>query len=449
MYGYIEVISNTNQNNDYRENLSKNITNELQSEDFEGCSKGGLKGVFTRRRKLTINNLIFIIINFKSTIQRELDSFFKSINQSDFRIREVTKGAFTQARAKLNPEVFERLNQVAVDTFYQQAECYLWYDKRVMSVDGTRLMLPNHPSITKEFGQYGFGPKANSKRSVAISSILYDVLNQIVLDGKLAPYDSSERELLIEHLDKLGPQDLLLLDRGYSGKWVLFLLLAKGIDFCVRMNKDWWLDALDFNNSSDIDRIVKFKLPKKDAHYLDSYPDIINQEITCRLVKVVLPNGENEILCTSLLDTEKYKHEEFEFLYGYRWNEEEAFKLLKSRIEVENFSGKTAIAVKQDYHAKLFLMTLCAAYAHPIEEKVREEYKAGETRKFDQKINRTNAISMTQDIMIAVFLKKQIKAALAAFDKIVAKTREIIRPGRIEPRNIKPKRPYSMNYKPL
>ena len=56
---------------------------------------------------------------------------------------------------------------------------------------------------------------------------------------------------------------------------------------------------------------------------------------------------------------------------------------------------------------------------------------------------------MTQDIMIAVFLKKQIKAALAAFDKIVSKTREIIRPGRIEPRNVKPKRPYSMNYKPL
>jgi len=144
-----------------------------------------------------------------------------------------------------------------------------------------------------------------------------------------------------------------------------------------------------------------------------------------------------------------YIHEEFKFLYNYRWNEEEAFKLLKSRIEVENFSGKTATAVKQDYHAKLFLMTLCAAYAHPIEEKVREEYAADETRKYDQKINRTNALSMTQEILIAVFHKKRIKAALAAFDKIVSKTREIIRPGRIFRRNIKPKRPYSMNYKPL
>ena len=270
MYGYIGVISNTNHNTDYRENLSKNIEYELQSENFVGCSKGGLKGVFTRHRKLTIKHLILIIINFKSAIQRELDSFFKAINQSDFKIREVTKGAFTQARAKLNPAAFKRLNEVAASTFYQQAECYLWYNKRVVSVDGTRLTLPNHPSIVKEFGQHGFGPKANSNRSIAISSILYDVLNQVVIDGELAPYNASEREILIGHLDKLASHDLLLLDRGYSGKWILFLLKAKGIDFCVRLNKDWWLDAMDFNTSTDIDRLVKFKLPKKDAHYLEA-----------------------------------------------------------------------------------------------------------------------------------------------------------------------------------
>jgi hypothetical protein len=449
LYGYIGVISNTNQITDYRENLSNNKEYELQSESFVGCSKGGLKGVFTRHRKLTIKHLILIIINFKSAIQRELDSFFKAIKQSDFKIREVTKGAFTQARAKLNPAAFKRLNEVAASTFYQQAECYLWYNKRVVSVDGTRLTLPNHPSIVKEFGQHGFGPKANSNRSIAISSILYDVLNQVVIDGELAPYNASEREILIGHLDKLASHDLLLLDRGYSGKWILFLLKAIGIDFCVRLNKDWWLDAMDFNTSTDLDRLVKFNLPKKDRHYLEAYPEIMDQEITCRLIKVLLPNGENEILCTSLLEKEQYIPEEFKFLYNYRWNEEEAFKLLKSRIEVENFSGKTAIAVKQDYHAKLFLMTLCAVYAHPIEEKVREEYAADETRKYDQKINRTNAVSMTQEILIAVFLKKRIKAALAAFDKIVSKTREIIRPGRIFRRNVKPKRPYSMNYKPL
>lgn len=104
---------------------------------------------------------------------------------------------------------------------------------------------------------------------------------------------------------------------------------------------------------------------------------------------------------------EKYLHEDFSELYHYRWNEEEAYKLLKCRIELEDFSGKTAKSVKQDFFAKVFLMTLCAAYAYPIDEKVREEYKADENRKHDQKINRTNAIAMTKDILIAVFLRKE------------------------------------------
>ena len=47
--------------------------------------------------------------------------------------------------------------------------------------------------------------------------------------------------------------------------------------------------------------------------------------------------------------------------------------MLKSRRELENFSGKTAVAVRKDFDAKAFLITLCAAYAHPIEPKVVEE----------------------------------------------------------------------------
>ena len=122
---------------------------------------------------------------------------------------------------------------------------------------------------------------------------------------------------------------------------------------------------------------------------------------------------------------------------------------MKCRVEVENFSGKTANAVKQDFYAKVFLMTLCAAYSFPIDEKVREEYKADENRKYDQKINRTGAVAMTREILISVFIRKDFKSALQAFDRVVSNTREIIRPGRSEPRKHQPKKLYSMNYKKL
>jgi hypothetical protein len=146
---------------------------------------------------------------------------------------------------------------------------------------------------------------------------------------------------------------------------------------------------------------------------------------------------------------EKYPYEDFCELYHYRWNEEEGYKLFKCRVEVEDFSGKTAIAVKQDFYAKIFLMTLAAAYAFPIEEKVREEYKADKERKYDQKINRTNALSMTRNILIGVFLRKQFQKAIEAFDDNVSKTREIIRPGRCVERKPRTKKLYSMNYKRL
>jgi len=428
--GYIGGNPSTNPKTDYREVLSENIVYEIENQEFRGHSKDGPCGVFSRDRKLTFKNLLVMIINFKSSIQRELDSFFKALSKSDFKIREVTKGAFTQARAKLNPWAFKRLNEVAVNSFYQGTEFYGWYGMRTLAVDGTHLVLPNHPSVVKDFGQQVLGPKATVKRSFALASILYDVLNHISIDDEIAPYSSSELHLLTKHLDKVEKGDLLLLDKGYPCFWLLFLLKAKGIEFCVRLKDNWWLKVKDFTQSDEIEQIVTFNLPKKDHNKLAEYPHMYDATITCRLIKVVLSTGAKEILCTSLTDTEKYLHKEFDSLYHYRWNEEETYKLFKSRIELEDFSGKTAQAVKQDFHTKVFLMTLCEAYAHPIENKVIDEYSADENRKFDQKINRTNALSMTQEILMSVIIRKHFDKALEAFDQIVQKTREIIRPGR-------------------
>ena len=74
------------------------------------------------------------MLRFKSSIQRELDRFYKDVTQSDFNIRKVTKGAFTQARAKLNPWAFTRLNEVAINTFYDEAEYHVWHQMRLLVV---------------------------------------------------------------------------------------------------------------------------------------------------------------------------------------------------------------------------------------------------------------------------------------------------------------------------
>ena len=394
-------------------------------------------------------------MSINRAIQRELDSFFQKIDSADYTIREATKGAFSQARSKLNELGFIRLNEVAVDTFYEKANYTTWNGYRLLAVDGTRIMLPNHPTIKEEFGECSFGPNADSKRSMAIGSMLYDVLNQITVDAQIAPYKNinnkknSERALLEKHMSKLKSGDLLLLDRGYPSFYLFFSLMAQKVDFTVRMKGSWWKAVREFRKSGEKERIVTFTLPDKDQNKMVGYPASASNPIKCRLVRVELDSGEVEILCTSLIDTEQYPNEQFKELYHFRWNEEEAYKLLKNRIELENFSGKTAKAVKQDFHAKMFLMTLSAAYAHPIEERVKREFKADKKRKYDQKINRTNSISMTKDILIGVFIKQQYEKALKAFDDIVYNTREIIRPNRKNERRHHQKKTYSMNYKRL
>ena len=391
---------------------------------------------------------MFISRGVKSSLQRELDSFYKEATSSEFNIRAATKGAFTKARAKLKHEAFIELNDNVNQTFYNEAPYLVWNGMRLLSVDGTRLVLPNHKSVVEEFGVHNFGPNADSKRSLATASVLYDSLNLVILDAQLAPYSASERELLYKHLEKVKPGDLLLLDRGYPSISLLFLLMAKGIGFCIRMKEDWWLSVKDFMENGEKERIVRFTLPRKDRKQLDGYPEMLDKEIRCRLVCVELGNGEKQVLCTSLVDTEKYLHEEFCELYHFRWSVEEGYKLFKARAEVERFSGKTALAVKQDFFAKIFMMSLSAVLAFPIEERIKKEYRDADT-KHSQKINRTSALSMLMSISVGLFLKNRIKKAIAAFDSIVSQTREIIRPGRKNERKKRPKKLYYMNYKPL
>lgn len=391
---------------------------------------------------------MFISRSVKSSLQRELDSFYKEVTGSEFNIRVATKSAFTKSRAKLKPETFIELNDNANQTFYKEAPYLVWHKMRLLSVDGTRLVLPNHKSVIEEFGQYGFGPNADNNHSLALASCLYDCLNLLTLDGRIAPFATSERELLYQHLEKVKNGDLLLLDRGYPCISLLFLLMAKGTEFCIRMKEDWWLSVKDFMESGENERIVSFKLPKKDKEMLKDYPEMVDKEIKCRLICIELESGEKEVLCTSLTDMEKYSYEDFCELYHFRWNIEEGYKLFKARAEVEKFSGKTALAVKQDFFAKIFMMSLSAVLAFPIEEKVKEEYKKAGT-KHTQKINRTSALSMTMSISIGLFLKTIVKKAIEAFDAIVSETREVVRPGRKNDRKKRPKKLHYMNYKPL
>ncbi len=80
--------------------------------------------------------------------------------------------------------------------------------------------------------------------------------------------------------------------------------------------------------------------------------------LTVRFVRVRLSTGEWEVLVTSLLDAARYPTADFLELYGLRWGLETFYGLLKTRLGLENFSGIGAEAVRQDFHAAVYLTGL-------------------------------------------------------------------------------------------
>lgn len=384
----------------------------------------------------------------RSSIQRELNDFCRKIQREDYSIQEVSASAFTQSRAKLKAEAFVELSDELIRNFYKDAPYLRWGEFRVLACDGSTLQLPNSKDIQRKFPMIGFGRNADANKSMARISMLYDVFNCITLDSKLEDFKVHETALLRAHLstDKFMENDLLLLDRGYASAALFFELKQKGIHYCARLKDNWWLPVSEMLANGETDKIVTFTLPKKDQGLAPKY-NTTEISFEARIVIITLENGTKEVLATSLIDKEDVTIEDLEWLYKQRWSEEEAYKLLKCRVDVERFSGKSVLSIYQDFYASIFMMNLSAALCLPVKEKIEKEGK--QHRKYDRQINKTNAISFLTNSAVGLFYHKMIEPFFRAFDLLLHKTVDIIRPGRKNPRKHRPKKPKSNAYKCL
>lgn len=167
--------------------------------------------------------------------------------------------------------------------------------------------------------------------------------------------------------------------------------------------------------------------------------------IKLRFVCVELDTGEKEVLVTNLLD--KIGYEGFEKLYHQRWFVEESYKHLKARVQIETFTGKSPLPVKQDFHAKIFTGNLTAIPAFPAHAKIKEQTKG---RKASYQLNFTQALSKVKDTVILLFARPsgKVKEYLFHLLGLFCANIEIVRPNRKNPHNFrKSKRIYPTAYK--
>src|SRR3954467_4436325 len=377
---------------------------------------------FTRQRTLPFPVVVLFLLNLvKGALQRELDEFFQVLRGTDVADRGVTKSAFSVARQKLKPSAFIELNRHLVRRWYHEAPVRRWHGLDVRAVDGSALRLPDTPDAIAHFGQ--MFPAHSDPATLARISQLYDPLNGLILDGLIAPYHRDERDLLVEHLAALEAGCLLLLDMGYPAFRVFAALQARKIAWCARVALDTWSVVRDFLAAGQDDAVVTLQphtqaLAGLRARAASTHP------IRVRLIRVLLPTGNIEVLMTSLLDPDTYPADAFAELYHLRWTQEECYKCFKSRVEVENWSGKSALTICQDFHAKVLALDLTAVLASTAQEIVDDRCRDDIHPK---QVNMTHALCAMKGALIRLLTRSDPLELLRVLITAVARTVEPIR----------------------
>ena len=373
--------------------------------------------------------MVLFLINFlKRSLQSELDSFFQAAQGAAAPVREVSKSAFSKARLKLNHSAFLELNHKLILFFEDHFPSRTWHGFRLLAIDGTTLRLPNTPEMTTHFGTQ---PDTTSVgRPRARVSQLYDVLNRITLHAVLNPYRVDERDLALEHGSFLQENDFVLVDRGYPAFWFFAWLQATPAPFCARVSVDSWSEVKQFYGSGKSEQIVTVT-PTGDARKKCLEYGLPITPIRVRLIRVSLAGVEDQILVTSLCDPEAYPLEWLHEVYHSRWGIEENYKHIKSRIEMENFSGKSVESVYQDFHAKVFSMNLTAVLVHPVQDQVEQESNG---KQYPYQVNMTFAVSSLKQVIVKLLSQARPLRLVGKMQKLFAKTLEPVRPGRSYPR---------------
>lgn len=399
---------------------------------------------FSRQRCLTFVIVVTFLLNLiKRALQDELDEFFKVLHGDAVAVRQVTKSAFSQARKKIKYEAFVELNRTQVSYFYDHFEPLTWRGFRLLAVDGSTSALPNTEEIIQHFGVWH--SSAGEPCPLARVSQMFDALNHVTVEAVIAPNARGERELAALHFAHIGPGDLALLDRDYPAFWLFALILSRQADFCARMPIGVWSAVDRFVTSGLAEQIVTL-FPSSQAIKECHARGLSTAPLAVRLIRVDLP-GEIEVLATSLLDKTTYPVAVFKDLYHHRWPAEEGYKAMKCRIEVENFTGTSVLAVYQDFHAKVFTMNLAAILAHPAQAVVHQQSQG---KKYTYQVNMANAFSKMKDTVVLLLHHINILPLLQRLWQLMIKTIEPIRPGRSYPRRkrVRPRR-FPMVYKPL
>jgi hypothetical protein len=258
---------------------------------------------------------------------------------------QATKGAISQARTRLGPEVMRQLAERVLQPIAAPEAPGAWYrGLRVMALDGSCMDVADEQANAEYFGYPASTRGASAFPQLRLMGLV-ECGTHVVAAAELAPYGTSEKALAAQMLPaKLKPGMLVLADRGFYSFKLFRIGCATGAMLAWRV-------------SATINLDVVRELP--DGSFLSTVYDSLDTKRgagqTVRVVEYALegsakPTKDSYRLVTNILDPEQAPALELAALYHERWEIESVFDEFKTHLRANStvLRSKTPDLVKQE-----------------------------------------------------------------------------------------------------
>ena len=390
------------------------------------------ENTFVRNRKMPLQDLILTMINRKGlTLTLELRNYMKTAHPGT----EISKPGYLKQRMKLNPDAFLDLYHYHNKNFYSEPGYATYNGYLVLAADGSNLNIPTTKETLETFGT---SSRKNTKPQASIGlGCLYDVMNRMIIESDCKRCKFDEMAVAESQIDKvyetIGTEQpfLVVMDRGYPSTPAFIRMMEKNIYFLVRLKSSDYKKEQDSLESND--NWIDIALDKSRIRHYEG-TSIAEQMrklryIHLRMVKIYLDEGNYEVLLTNL-PTEKFSTEQLADLYHMRWSIETAYETLKSRLQIENFTGTKPQLLLQDIYSTIYVSNLSEDIILEAQQELDEKNKE---YKHKMVINQTISIGILKNDLIYIILEKNKEKQEALFNNLyndISKNLVPVRPDR-------------------
>lgn len=389
---------------------------------------------FLRARKLPFDRLVLLIAKLcKKTLSMELETFFGELRAGE----SCSVSAFTQQRMKLRASFFTLWNQVLWSSYYHYAglQAKRWKGFRVVAADGSNISLVNTPALNGHFG----GQRNQHTAFVQAKAFYYyDVLNELVLHPRIAPYRYGEVPMAYEGIERLEDDMLAIYDRNFCSykMFALHLWAEREKKFLVRAREGiGYIRAFIQGNQNDA--IVELAPTAEAIAGLRQSGFVADGKtsLRVRLVRVELEKTV-EVLVTNLWEEEGHPAGQFKQLYFLRWGIETNISIQKNILGLESFSGLTVQAVEQDFYATVLMANLHSVLIKDAQQLVDEQAVG---LRYPRKVNRNKSFGNLKLKLVALFTGSDTESILEILQAHFKRDTLPIRRNRSFPRTRKNK----------